>query len=815
MSLPKHYEPNEIETRLLNFWMEGDIYGFSVDDDRPVYSIDTPPATVSGHLHLGHVYSYSHTDFIARYWRMRGMNVFYPMGFDDNGLPTDRLVEKTLGVDAKQMERQAYINACLELSKEYEQEYKNLWQRLGLSIDWNYSYRTIDEYSRRVSQLSFLDLFNKGLVYMREAPSIWCTECQTSIAQAELNDLKRDSEFITIEFRLTNGDRLPISTTRPELLSACVAVFVHPDDVRYRSIIGQEAFVPIFGQVVPVLEDKGADPEKGTGIVMCCTFGDVTDVTWWYTHQLPLIESIGRDGRLTEAAKSFSDLTVEEGRREIKAELDRRGLIIESDPVSQSVRVHERCDTPAEYITTKQWFIRVLDFKDLLLRNGSEVNWYPTHMKARYQAWVENLNWDWCISRQRFYGVPFPIWYCEGCGDVVLAKEDDLPIDPIVELPDVQCENCGGTNFIPEKDVFDTWATSSMTPQIVGLWNREPELYEKVFPFSLRPQAHEIIRTWAFYTLVKSQYHYDTIPWENIAISGWGIAGEGMGKISKSRGGGQISPMEMIGFYSADAVRYWAASTGPGKDSVISEEKIKTGAKLITKLWNVARFSERFLYGYLPSETIPFLTPADKWILSRTHRLIRRVSELFEKYEYATAKSEIEIYFWKELADNYLEMCKQRLYDSDCKTHEGSQYTLYQALFTTIKLFSPFLPYITEEIYQNIFIRLDDKKSIHISSWPIADELLEDTFAEKVGEILVHIASEVRRYKSENNLSLGSEIKRLEITHADPKINEMMTKADEDLMSITRAKSIIVVDEFSPHLIIISTKDDVTLAVEK
>ena len=387
------------------------------------------------------------------------------------------------------------------------------------------------------------------------------------------------------------------------------------------------------------------------------------------------------------------------------------------------MRVHERCDTPVEYIVTPQWFVRVLDFKQQLLAFAEPVIWHPAHMKARYREWVEHLRWDWCISRQRCFGVTFPVWYCAACGEVILADENELPIDPTERQPTQPCA-CGSTTFMPDEDVMDVWATSSMTPQIIGRWLADPDLYQQVFPFSLRPQAHEIIRTWAFYTLVKSYHHFGVLPWKEVAISGWGLAPGGTEKISKSRGGGPMAPKEMIERYSADAVRYWAASTGFGKDSTINEEKIQTGAKLVTKLWNVASFSQRFLEGYCPPEQIPTLSPADRWILSRTQRLIERVTELFQGYDYAAAKSEMESFFWRDLADNYLEMAKGRLYNETSAGYDGARYTLFHVLLAMVKLFAPFLPHVTEVIYQGLFAAFEGAESVHRARWPRANAAL-------------------------------------------------------------------------------------------
>ena len=798
MSLPKRYDASTTEPELQNYWQTSGTYHFSTEANGPIYSIDTPPATVSGRLHLGHSSSFSQTDFLARFWRMNGFNVFYPMGFDDNGLPTDRYVEKRLSITAQQVGRRAFIEKCLEVSEEVEKDYRALWQRLGLSVDWRHSYRTIDDLSRRTSQQSFLDLYHKGLAYRREAPTIWCPECQTALAQAELNDLERESEFITLAFRLENGNILPIATTRSELLPACVAVFVHPNDKRFQELVGKRLTVPLLEFEVPILADVKADPEKGTGVVMCCTFGDVTDVEWWYKYNLPLKTIIGRDGKMTEAAGEFAGLSVEEARKRIIDVLDTQGLLLGRQTVMQSVRVHERDDAPVEYIVTKQWFVKVLDYKKELLEAGEQVAWHPAHMHSRYREWVENLGWDWCISRQRYFGVPIPIWYCDSCGEILLASEEQLPVDPTEQNPPKACD-CGGTYFTPEEDVMDTWATSSMSPQIVGHWLTDKQLYEKVFPMNLRPQAHEIIRTWAFYTIVKSYHHFGVLPWKDIAISGWVVEGKGGGKMSKSRGV-SMAPMEMIAKYSADAVRYWAASTGMGKDTTVNEEKIAMGSKLVTKLWNVAKFSQRFLDTYQPPAELPDFTPTDRWLLSRTQWLIQRVTELFRNYDYAAAKSETESFFWRELADNYLEMSKERLYNETHEMRDGARYTLYHVFLTVIKLFAPILPYITETLYQALFVPIEGEGSIHTSRWPIANESLLSAMADAAGEALIEIATAVRRYKSESNISLGTELKRLQLATTDASIARMLEDARADIMSVTRVRHVEVKESLDADL---------------
>lgn len=814
MSLPRRYNPRTAEPELQESWERSGIYHFSPQAEGPVYSIDTPPATVSGHLHLGHTYSYSQTDFIARFWRMNGYNVFYPMGSDDNGLPTGRFVEKQAGTTAAEMGQDEFVARCLVAGADMGEEYKALWRRLALSVDWRHTYRTIGGRAQRLSQLSFLDLYRKGLVYRRKAPTIWCPECQTAIAQAELDDLERESTFYTLTFLTEDGQVLPIATTRPELLPACVAVFVHPNDERYQRLASQTVTVPLFGQRVPLLRDPGADPCKGTGAVMCCTFGDAADVEWWRMHSLPLIEAIDPGGSLTEAAGRFAGLSTHQGRRQIVQAMEDLGLILDRQSIAQSVRVHERCDRPTEYIVTQQWFLRVLDYREELLEMGEQITWHPSHMKARYRQWVENLGWDWCLSRQRAFGVPFPVWYCRDCDEVVLAREEQLPVTPTHQAPPTSCA-CGGTTFLPEESVMDTWATSSLTPQIAGQWRTDPEFYERVFPMSLRPQAHDIIRTWAFYTIAKSLHHFGVPPWREVAISGWGIAGEGMGKISKSRGGGPVSPMEMIERYSADAVRYWSASTGLGKDAVISEQKIAVGTKLVNKLWNVARFSQRFLLEPISAGgSLPPLSPADRWILSRTQRTVRRATDLLRGYDYAAAKNEAESFFWTELADNYLEMAKLRLYDGAHPTREGARYALYHALLAVIKLFAPYLPHVTEQIYLGLFAESESSPSIHVARWPTVDPRLEDDASEAAGGTLVEIATAVRRYKSEHSLPLGTELALLELAVEGPAMAEILRQARADLKSITRAREVCLVGEVSAHLDVVLKGKPVTVAIE-
>jgi valyl-tRNA synthetase len=790
--VPKKYNPHTAEPRLQQFWSENQVFAFSKENGRPVYAVDTPPPTVSGDLHLGHVYSYSQAEFIARFRRMRGYNVYYPMGYDDNGLATERLVEKRRKVRAQEVGREAFIRACLDLSHEVEADYEAIWKRLGLSIDWRYTYSTIDDRSRRTAQWSFIDLYRKGLVYRAAAPTIWNPAMQTAIAQAELEDLERETRFVTLSFTLTDGSILPIATTRPELLPACVAVFVHPDDRRFAHLIGQQAITPLFEQTVPILADEKADPEKGSGAVMCCTFGDVTDIDWWRQHKLPLIGVIERDGRLNERAGQYAGLTVPEARARIIDDLKGAGLLTDEQTVSQTIRVHERDDTPVEYIETRQWFVKVLDQRERLLEAGRAIRWLPAEMGARYENWVQGLAWDWAISRQRYFGVPFPLWYCDGCGEIMLADEDQLPVDPLETSPRRPCPGCGGRDFTPEIDVLDTWATSSMTPQIAGRWLAEPGLYGRVFPMSLRPQAHDIIRTWAFYTIVKSLYHFEQLPWTTIAISGHGLS-QTRDKLSKSRGNAAAAPMQTIAQFSADAVRYWASGGAFGRDSWISEEQFRIGQKLVTKLWNVFRFSLRFLADYTPpADPPPSLTPTDRWLLARLQQTIEQATAHFEAYEFAKARAVAEDFFWNVLADNYIELAKHRLYEAgDSARRDAARYTLHHALLNVIKLFAPIMPHIGEEIYQLHFAQFDGAPSIHIAAWPQGNPAWAQPAYDAFGADLLAIAGEVRRFKSTHQLSLGAEFAQLILVTDNEALSANLREALEDIQSVTRAQEVV------------------------
>jgi len=763
------YDPKESEKKWGEFWEKENIYAFDVNSKKKIFSIDSPPPTVSGKMHIGHSFSYSQMDFIARYKRMRGFNVFYPFGTDNNGLATERLIEKMKGVRGSDMEREKFISMCNETLKEILPEFVQDWKNIGISADFSINYSTIDDRSRRLSQKSFLDIYKMGRAYRKQAPTMWCPECHTAIAQVELKDKEIDTMFNHIIFKCGDEkENLIIATTRPELLSSCVAIFANPNDERYKKYFGKKARVPLFNFDVPILADERAAIDKGTGIVMCCTFGDQTDIEWQKAYNLPIKMSINPDGKLNKLAGKYEGLKIKEARKQIIEDLKKEQLLIEQKPLKHSVNVHERCGTEIEFIVSKQWFVRYLDLKEKFLAQGNKIRWHPSFMKSRYDNWIRGLQWDWCISRQRFFGAPFPIWYCNDCGAEVLAKENQLPVDPLSDKPPItECPHCKSQLFIPEKDVLDTWATSSLTPQISidVISERMKNAKRKIFPMSLRPQAHEIITFWAFNTIVKSWFHEKNIPWKDTMISGFITLGGK--KMSKSLGN-TIEPQEVLATYHADALRHWAASSKLGEDLDYQEKELISGKKTVTKLWNAASFVFSFITDEdkkkIKTGKKPKLELIDKGILAKLNKVIKTATKNLDEFEYSKTKSEVDNFFWQNFCDNYLEIVKDRLYNSnisDEKKH-SAKYTLYCVFLDVIKMLAPFMPYISEEIYQKYYKDTESDKSIHISKWPKYSWF--DSFfkrnknAEQTFELFCQVLTKVRQEKSKAQKSMKAPV---------------------------------------------------------
>lgn len=756
--LENKYNFQESEKKWQEFWQNEGIYKFDKTSPKKIFSIDTPPPTVSGKIHIGHIFSYSQAEFVARYKRMTGYNVFYPFGFDDNGLPTERLVEKECGIKAHEVSREDFRDKCVEVATKYEEEFKKLFMAAGNSADFSLSYSTVSPRVQRISQKSFIDLVKQGEAYYGERPAIWCPECRISIAQAELESKDIESSFNHIKFYLADNknEYLEIATTRPEMLAACVCVFVNPNDERYKKYVGKKVVVPIYNFTVEILTDDKAAIDKGTGIVMCCTYGDETDLFWQEKYNLPRKTVIDDDGRMTALAGKYEGLKIKKAREEIINDLKEAGLMIKQEPIVHAVATHERCGTPMEINIKKQWFIKLVDHKEEFLKRGEEVKWFPEFMKSRYANWVENVNRDWCISRQRYFGVPIPVWYCEHCGEIILPDEKDLPINPLVDSPKKPCPHCGSTHFVPETDIFDTWQTSSITPQINCKWSEDEKFYEDMMPMSLRPNAHDIIRTWDFYTIAKSHYHSNCLPWENVMISGFVMANKDE-KISKSKSNSRMAPETLLKEKSADVTRYWASTGSLGRDIIFTEEEFKNGSKLVNKIWNASKFVIGLLQGYKPKETQ--LEPMDKWVVAKFNDMQKKFRDYFEKYEIGLSMNELEKFFWN-FCDNYIEIAKRRLYNPEVfgeKATNSAKYASYKVLFGMLKLFAIYVPHITEEIYQDYFREFEKEKSIHLTQIDqIKAEHNQDII--KGGDEVVEIVSKIRQYKSENNYSLKEEL---------------------------------------------------------
>ena len=783
--LDKKYNAKEKEEKWLNYWRDEKIYEFK-PDEREVFSIDTPPPTVNGKIHIGHIFSYSQTEMIARYKRLRGYNIFYPFGFDDNGLPSERLVEKEQGKKAHEIGREAFSKLCYETTDKYEAEFQELFTRLGVSTDWNIHYKTVSPKTIKISQSSFLDLVKKGHCYHKESPALWCNECLTSIAQAELETKKVKTTFNYIKFKtVEDGEEFVIATTRPELLPAIVSVFVNPDDLKHKHLIGKTAHIPIIDVEVPIMADELVDSEKGTGIVMCCTFGDQTDIYWWKKYNLELKYIFTEDGRIKDEILNYGGLKIKAARKKIIEDLQAGGYVLKIEELEHEVQTHERCGTEVEYSVMKQWFIDIMNHKDDFLKIGESINWYPSHMQTRYNEWVSNIMWDWCISRQRYFGVPFPVWYCENCHEPIFANLTDLPVNPLVDKPKIKkCPKCGGTNFRPETDVMDTWATSSVTP-LINMRYGEKDNYEAILrPMSLRSNASDIIRTWDFYTIVKSFYHFQERPWNNVMISGFVMANKGE-KISKSKGNSKAEPIDLINEYSADVIRYWAGSGRLGTDITFSEETLLRGKKLINKIFNVSKFIEMHLVDFQDKEFTNY-EYIDKWILARFQDMEKGFLKYLDEFEVGLALNHLEKFFWN-FCDDYIEIVKHRLYRPEefgSEPRYSGQKTVYIILYKLLQDFSIFFPYITEEIYQEIY---HDKKSIHLT------EIKELNFnfgqEKEFGNIIVDIISIVRGEKSSNNLSLKTEVTNLEIS-ASKEIKEAIAKAKKDFQATLFVKNL-------------------------
>jgi valyl-tRNA synthetase len=819
-----------LEETWLTRWDDERVYHFDRSATREeVYSIDTPPPTVSGSLHIGHVFSYTHADLIARYRRMSGKKVFYPMGWDDNGLPTERRVENYFGVrcdpslpydpDFKVPEkptehkvsisRKNFVELCQHLTATDEEVFKNLWRHLGISVDWTLEYSTISPHSQAVSQRAFLEMLARNEVYSSVAPTLWDVDFRTAVSQAELEDRERPANYHRVSF--TKGDgtgSVEIETTRPELLASCVALVAHPDDERYRPLFGTTVVTPLFHVEVPVVAHELADPEKGSGIAMICTFGDTTDVIWWRELSLPTRALIGRDGRFLpadfaspdwptrdrEAATSFyaqlEGRTVNQVRATVVDALRESGALIgELRAITHPVKFYEKGERPLEIVTSRQWFVKTLEHREELLERGEQLKWHPDFMKHRYKSWVEGLNVDWNISRQRFFGVPFPVWYrLDESGAVdfehpILADVAHLPVDPSSDVAPGydQSQRSQPGGFIGDPDVMDTWATSSLSPQIAGYWGTD--LFERIFPMDLRPQAHEIIRTWLFSTVVRSHFQHDSLPFTNALISGW-VLDPDRKKMSKSVGN-VVTPMPLLEQHGADALRYWAASGRPGTDTAIDEAQMKIGRRLAIKILNVSKFVLGRLEGVEGVGVTDVREALDRDVLARLAQLINESTTAFENYDYARALERTEAFFWS-FCDNYVELAKSRAYgDGDDPATRSAHATLSLTLSTLQRLLAPFVPFVSEEVW-----RWWHEGSVHLAPWPLLGELGDAPLATGVYDAVGDVLEAVRREKSTRKVSQRKEVAEL-VVIGPGELLEIIQSGQRDLVDAGGVQSVV------------------------
>jgi valyl-tRNA synthetase len=840
MPLPEKPALEGLEAKWMPRWEEGGIYRFDRTRTRDeVYSIDTPPPTVSGSLHVGHVFSYTHTDVVARFQRMRGKGVFYPMGWDDNGLPTERRVQNYYGVRCDpslpydpsfappaqppkpplSVSRPNFIELCARLTAEDEKAFEQLWRYLSLSVDWSMTYATIGRRSQYVSQLAFVRLVERGLAYQLEAPTLWDVDFRTAVAQAELEDRDVAGAFHTIAFRVPDGEAVrdfgrpsvEIETTRPELIPACVALVAHPDDERYKPLFGREVETPLFGVRVPVKAHTLADPEKGSGIAMICTFGDITDVTWWRELSLPVRAIIQADGTLRpvswggpgwessnadRAQRHYDELarlSAAKARTRIVEQL-RESDALKGDPrpITHAVKFYEKGDRPLEIISSRQWFIKTMDFRAALIERGRELQWHPEYMRVRYENWVNGLNGDWCISRQRFFGVPFPVWYpITDLGRVeydrpIAAAEDRLPLDPSTDVPSGYRPEQRGVpgGFVGDPDVMDTWATSSLSPQIICGWPDDRDLFGRTFPMDLRPQAHDIIRTWLFSSVLRAHLEHTVLPWANAAISGF-VTDPDRKKMSKSKGN-VVTPMALLEEHGSDGVRYWAASGRPGADTAFDTNQMRVGRRLAIKILNASKFA-------LSSSEVKgrISAPVDRAMVRSLAVLVDEATRAFEEYDYARVLQRTESFFWR-FCDDYLELVKGRRYGEQGTEGAGSANSaLTAALSVMLRLFAPFLPYVTEEVWS-----WWQEGSIHRAQWPAASELLslvEDNsegarqLDERAYQWATEVLFEVRKQRSEAKQPLKVPITAVAVTAHDTTV-ALMPIVEADLRAALRVQ---------------------------
>jgi len=784
--LPREIDILAIEKKWQTLWEEQDTYRFDWKDlKRPTFSVDTPPPYPSGDFHMGNVLNWSYFDFLARYKRMRGFNVYFPQGWDCQGLGIEVQVEKEQKIKKREVPPDRFRKLCEQLVEKYIAIMKEGIVHLGCSIDWTTEYRTMNPDYWRRTQLSFILLYKKGFMYQGTHPVNWCPRCETAIADAEVNYEEHEGTLHYIRFHLENSQEyLMIATTRPELIPACVAVAINPTDSRFNKHIGGKITVPFMNHAVPIISDETVDPEFGTGVVMICTYGDKADVKIAKTHGLPVRIILTENGRVNDKGGKYVGLTIVEAKKAIVKDLETAGLLEKTEKLTQEIGSCDRCETRVEILELKQWFMKTRILTDKVEKTANEVVWYPDYMKARLIDWARSLDWDWVISRQRVFATPIPIWYCKKCGEPILAEESWVPIDPKIENPrNNKCPKCGGAEFTPEIDVFDTWMDSSITCAVHAGWPDRKD-WHRLFPADVHPSGVDIIRTWAYYLMVRHLALFDETPYKSCLINGMSLGADGR-KMSKSLKNYVATP-EVLDKYGADAARQWAAGGGAtGSDIPFRWPDVEYSKRFLVKLWNAAGFVSSLLEGYSPEEgeTVE-LQPLDRWILCKAEKLTKTVTDAFEKCQFNVALEELRNFTWHVFCDSYIEAVKDRLYKPESYGEEkrrAAKQTLYSVLYRILQLLAPVAPHVTEEIYQALYAEEKGCKSINLSPWPLTDQKRIDEEAEKHGDVITSVIDEVRRDKSERHLPLNAQIKRLTVYAGDKELAKAVMAGKEDI----------------------------------
>lgn len=782
------YDALEVERKWQKNWKEWELWKFDPESTKEPYVIDNPPRYASGGLHMGHAAHYTHIDFAARYKRMRGFNVLFPLCFDVNGMPIEVNVEKKHGIQMRETDRQEFIKLCSEFAQENIEEMTKQFEILGESMDPSVYYQTDAPYYRRLTQISFIRMFKDGHVYKGEAPVNWCPRCATAIADAEVEYKDRQTMLNYILFKRTDGNgSVQIATTRPELLCTCQMVAVHPDDETKKELVGKWLETPVFEREVEVRADNKVDPEFGTGNVMVCTIGDKDDLEWVYRYKLPIQMGIDQQGNMTELAGEYEGLSVKEARKRIIDHMKEKGLLVKQEPLSQNVGCCWRCKTPIEFIQAPQWFLKSLDLKDKVLETSDELNWHPDFMKLRLKDWTESLNRDWVISRQRYFATPIPLWECAGCGEVVLAEESQCYVDPTVDKPPVEkCpkEGCGG-KLVGCDYVFDTWMDSSISPLYCSFWERDEELFKKLYPTSLRPQSHDIIRTWTFYTILRDTLLTGKKPWNDVMIDGFILAEDG--RPMHASDGNVVDPLKIINEHGADPLRFFAATCGLGIDTPVRIQDVTRGRKLITKFANLNSLIDSALKGRkrAPKANFEELALLDRWILSRYAETVAKVTQYCEKYQFDRAVKEIDNFIWHELADHYLEMVKHRIRKGT--PDRKAAFTLYTIGLGTVKMLAPFLPHLAEEMFSQYYGTFVKDRSVHTSAWPEPGEKDADALAK--GNLARNLIKEIRSWKSEKGIPLNQEVSKVELVIPD---ESLLEGVKDDIVSTLKIKELVI-----------------------